>query len=97
MVGWNVIDSYKNRLVVIYLMDSDDHGRVVRRMSIVEGIIKKYGVEMVDVRSQGDFPLGRIFSLIQTGDFTSFYLAVLNNVDPTPVQVIDYLKNELAK
>jgi glucose/mannose-6-phosphate isomerase len=97
LVGWNVIDSYKNRLVVIYLMDSDDHGRVVRRMSIVEGIIKKYGVEIVDVHSQGDFPLGRIFSLIQTGDFTSFYLAILNNVDPTPVKVIDYLKTQLAK
>jgi len=38
-----------------------------------------------------------MFSLIQLGDFISFYLAMLNEVDPTPVEVIDYLKNELAK
>ncbi len=39
----------------------------------------------------------RIFSLIQLSDFVSFYLAILNKEDPTPVKVIDLLKNELAK
>jgi hypothetical protein len=27
----------------------------------------------------------------------SFYLAILNEVDPTPVDAINYLKNELEK
>jgi hypothetical protein len=30
------------------------------------------------------------------GDFVSLYMAYLNNTDPTPVEVIDYLKKELA-
>jgi glucose/mannose-6-phosphate isomerase len=38
-----------------------------------------------------------MFSLIYLGDWVSYYLAVLNRVDPTPVKVIDYLKAELAK
>jgi glucose/mannose-6-phosphate isomerase len=38
-----------------------------------------------------------MFYLIELGDWTSFYLAILNNENPTPVKVIDYLKNELAK
>jgi glucose/mannose-6-phosphate isomerase len=38
-----------------------------------------------------------MFSLIQLGDFASFFLAILNKEDPTPVKVIDLLKNELAK
>lgn len=97
LVGWKVIEPYKDKLIVIYLRDSDDHNRVSLRMSIVRKVIEKLDVEIVDVYSQGDFPLGRIFSLIQIGDFTSLYLAVLNDVDPTPVEVIDYLKDELAK
>lgn len=96
LVGWNLIDSYKDKLLVIYLRDSDDFDRVARRMSIVKEIIEKVGVEIVNIYSQGDFKLGRIFSLIQIGDFASFYLAILNGIDPTPVKVIDYLKEKLA-
>ncbi|MCX6825925.1 MAG: bifunctional phosphoglucose/phosphomannose isomerase [candidate division Zixibacteria bacterium] len=97
LVGWNVIDSYRSKIIVINLRDSDDHERIKRRMEIVRTIIEKQGVEIVDVFSNGDFSMGRIFSLIQMGDFVSLYLAVLNNVDPTPVKVIDFLKGELDK
>ena len=38
-----------------------------------------------------------IFSLIQVGDFTSYYLAVLNEVEPTPVEVIERLKKQLGE
>jgi len=31
------------------------------------------------------------------GDFTSYYLAILYKVDPSPVEVINYLKDQLAK
>ena len=97
LVGWNVIEPYRDRLIVIYLRDNDDHDRIKRRMEIVRQIIERTEVEVVDIYSHGDFIMGRIFSLIQLGDFMSFYLAVLNNVDPTPVKVIDFLKAELEK
>ena len=41
--------------------------------------------------------LARIFSLVYIGDFISLYLAILNGADPTPVDNVTYLKNELAK
>ncbi|UCD94367.1 MAG: bifunctional phosphoglucose/phosphomannose isomerase [Candidatus Zixiibacteriota bacterium] len=97
LVGWNVIEACRDKLVVLCLRDGDDHDRVQLRMSIVRDIIDKLHVEVINVLSQGDFALGRMFSLIQLGDFTSFYLAVLNKVDPSPVKVIDYLKEELKK
>ena len=82
---------------VIYLCDKDDYVRISERMSIVKDIISKYDVEIIEVFSQGDSPLLRMFSLIQLGDFISYYLAILNKIDPTPVKVIDYLKGELEK
>jgi glucose/mannose-6-phosphate isomerase len=97
LVGWNVIDAYRDKVVVVYLRDSADHDRIERRMEIVRKIIEKQKVEVIDVFSHGDFTLGRIFSLIQLGDFMSLYLAILNNIDPTPVKVIDFLKAELEK
>jgi len=38
-----------------------------------------------------------MMSTVYIGDFVSYYLALLNGTDPTPVKIISYLKDELAK
>ncbi len=97
LVGWKVLSDYRDDLIVVILKDSGDHPRIQKRMEIVKGIIEKLKVEVIEVESSGENLLSRMFSLIQLGDFTSFYLSILNGEDPSPVKVIDFLKNELAK
>ena len=97
LVGFNVIDEYKKYITAVILRDSDDHDRVSKRMNIIKDLLEEKGIEVVTVYSQGDFPLGRMFSLIQLGDFASFYLAILNKVDPTPVKPIEALKRKMAE
>lgn len=97
LVGWSqTVEPHKDHLIVINLKDEEDHPQVKKRMKIVKGLIEKQGVEVVDVDSEGDNPLARMFSLIQLGDFASYYLAVLNDVDPSPVKVIESLKAQLT-
>lgn len=97
LVGWcETVRPHADHLVVIQLRDSADHPRISKRMDIVAGIIRGYGVEVLEVSSQGVTDLERVLSLIQLGDFASYYLAVLNQVDPTPVEAIEALKRELA-
>ena len=96
LVGWSkTIEPFKDKLVVIILRDAGDHPQIRKRMNIVKEIIKNLDVELVEVHSKGAVRLERMFSLIQIGDFASYYLAVLNEVDPTPVDAIDDLKNAL--
>lgn len=97
LVGWKVLKHHMKEMVVIFLKDRSMHPRVAVRMSIMKTIISDYAAEVLEVESEGRSLLARMFSLIYLGDWTSFYLAILNGVDPTPVKVIDYLKNELAK
>ncbi len=98
LVGWSdTVQTHSEHLVVIVLRDSDDHPQIRKRMNIVEGIIKQQDVELIEVHSRGSLPLERMLSLVQLGDFVSYYLAVLNNVDPTPVKVIEFLKKELQE
>jgi glucose/mannose-6-phosphate isomerase len=97
LVGWNVLSDYRDDLKVVILRDREDHPRIKRRMEIVKSIIEQHKVEVIQVQSSGDELLSRTFSLIQLGDFVSFYLAILNGEDPSPVKVIDHLKGELAK
>lgn len=97
LVGWSeTVEKHKDQLIVIQLRDRDDHPQIVKRMDIVKGLIEERGIQVVDVESRGDSSLTRMFSLIQLGDFVSYYLAVLNEVDPTPVKVIETLKGMLS-
>lgn len=98
LVGWSEnIREIGSHLVVLILRDFDDHPQIKARMDIVKGIIETFDVEVIELYSRGDSPLERMFSLIQMGDFVSYYLAILYKTDPTPVKVIEFLKNTLAE
>jgi glucose/mannose-6-phosphate isomerase len=97
IVGWVHPRSILTQSVAIQIRDDGDHKRVIRRMDICEEILKKEKFETLIVRSQGEDFLSKIMSLIYTGDFVSFYLTLLNGIDPTPVDRITYLKKELGK
>lgn len=97
IVGWEFPKKLLKDLIVILLRDMEDHPRIKRRMDISKTVIKRQKVEIIEVESQGRHLLSRIFSLIYIGDWVSFYLAILNKIDPTPVERVTYLKKELAK
>jgi glucose/mannose-6-phosphate isomerase len=97
LVGWNVLHDRMAEMQVVLLRDAADHKRVQIRMDISRGILARHTNHISEVWSEGRSPLARIFSLIHLGDWVSFYLAMLHGVDPTPVEVIDYLKTELSK
>jgi len=66
-------------------------------MDLTREIISRYTGHVEEVWSEGRSTLARVFSLVQLGDWVSFYLAILHGEDPTPVAVIDYLKQSLAQ
>ncbi|TRZ94762.1 bifunctional phosphoglucose/phosphomannose isomerase [bacterium] len=97
IVGWQNPQKLFKNFVVVMLRDKRVHPRITKRMDITCQILKDEGVEVIEIYSQGQGLLSRIFSLIYIGDFTSLYLAILYGIDPTPVDRVTYLKQELAK
>lgn len=97
IVGWDRIAHLTGRLSLILLVDDDDHERVKKRMSIVEEMVEDQTAFLHVLDTRGKSRLTRMFSLIQLADWTSFYLAMLGNIDPTPVTKIDLLKSKLAE
>ena len=97
LVGWKALTGQMPEMQVVFLRDKDDHPRVKVRMDITRGIIAEQTKHMAEVWSEGTSPLARMFSLVYLGDWVSFYLAILYGIDPTPVEVIDYLKDELSR
>ncbi|OGW87022.1 MAG: bifunctional phosphoglucose/phosphomannose isomerase [Omnitrophica bacterium RIFCSPHIGHO2_02_FULL_46_11] len=97
LVGWRYPQQLLKEAVVFFLKDPSDHKRVQMRMNLTRSLIERSAGKVVELSSQGKGLLARMFSLIHLGDWVSFYLAVLYQVDPTPVEVIQHLKSELAK
>lgn len=97
IVGWERIVHLTGRLSVIMLVDREDNERVKQRMKIVEELIEDQTAWLHLFETRGKSRLARMFSLVQLADWTSFYLAILNSTDPTPVAKIDLLKSKLAE
>ncbi len=97
LVGWRNATHLMKQMHVVFLRDKATHKRVAVRENLTKQIVSQYASAVTEVWSEGKSLLARMFSLIHFGDWVSFYLAILNNEDPTPVKVIDYLKSELAK
>ncbi len=96
LVGWELAPSITDKYIVLILRDDADHPQIARRMDIVGRILKNKGVEVVELFSRGESLLSRIFSQIQIADFASYYLALINHQDPTPIDLIELLKKELS-
>jgi glucose/mannose-6-phosphate isomerase len=97
LVGWKVLSGLMKQMHVVFLKDKSTHPRIAIREEITKQIVSQYAGNVTEILSEGKSLLARMFSLIHFGDWVSLYLAILNNEDPEPVRVIDYLKNELAK
>ncbi len=96
IMGWRNPEALLEQTVVLFLRNEHDHPRVFRAMSVVRGLIEDRTGGCVDVPVKGRSALARILSTIYLGDWISYYLALAQDVDPTPVPRIDRLKAELA-
>ncbi len=97
IVGWQNPAGLLKNFTAVLLRDREDYPRIKKRMDITKAILKKNGFCVLEIESCGTSFLERMLSLVYIGDFASFYLSILNRIDPTPVDRIAYLKKQLAK
>jgi glucose/mannose-6-phosphate isomerase len=97
LVGWKNPQELLEDTVVVMLRSKLDHPRNAIRMDICRDLFGEYADAVIEVKAEGKSHLAQLFFLLHLGDWVSYELALLNKEEATPVQVIDYLKNELAK
>jgi glucose/mannose-6-phosphate isomerase len=96
IVGWQGA-SQLGRFSAVFLDDSDLHPRIRQRIELTRGLIEAEAAGTYRVESVGQNQTERLVSLVLLGDLVSLYLAVLREVDPTPVPTLDRLKSALAR
>jgi glucose/mannose-6-phosphate isomerase len=96
IVGWQGAPRL-GRFSAVFLDDSDLHPRIRQRIELTRGLIEAEAAGTYRVESIGQNRTERLISLVLLGDLVSLYLAVLRDVDPTPVPTLDRLKSALAR
>lgn len=97
IVGYEIENGINLQVKIVYLQDKEGLLRVEQRREITRKIIEDKVAEFIVCPSRGKGKMARMFSLIFLGDLASYYLAILNQVDPSPVACIEDLKKELAR
>jgi glucose/mannose-6-phosphate isomerase len=83
------------KTMTIFLQGELIHPRNLRRIELTKKSFMLEGISTELIRAEGSTRLAQMWTLIQFGDYTAFYLAMAYNVDPTPVAAIENLKREL--
>lgn len=94
-VGWTKQPTDKP-YVVIDLRSRLEHPQIQKRFEISARLLSGMRPQPIVVEAAGEDLLEQLFSTIALGDFVTLYTALLNGLNPTPVELIEKLKKELA-
>lgn len=93
-IGWTEQPTEKP-YTVIDLRSPLEHERVQKRFEVSERLLSGRRPAPQVIVPAGDTLLQQLLWLIALGDFTSLYTAILNGINPTPVDLIESFKKSL--
>lgn len=95
-IGWNGHPVDKP-YAVVEIRSSLEHERVQKRFEISDRLLSGKRPAPHVVTPLGESLLQQIIWTSNFADFVSLYLALLNGIDPSPVELVEKLKAELNK
>ena len=94
-IGWSSHPKSKP-YGVVELQSSLDNERIAKRFEISNKLLDGMMPKPIEVQAEGATQLEQLLWSIKLGDFVSLYLAMLNGVNQTPVDLVEQLKKELG-
>ncbi len=94
-IGWSAQPEQKP-YAVVEIRSNLEHPRVQKRFEVSERLLSGKRPSPEVVTPLGETHLQQLLWASNFCDFVSLYVAILNNVDPTPVGLVEKLKVELG-
>lgn len=80
---------------MIDLRSNLEHPRIQKRFEVSERLLSGVRPSPIVVQANGETILQQLLWTIALGDFVSLYAALLSNINPTPVDLIETFKKSL--
>jgi glucose/mannose-6-phosphate isomerase len=97
VIGYEFPSDAKGTIIVFMLRSSSLHPRNLLRYDITAKLLAKAGIACEFVDARGKSALAQVLSSVHLGDYASFYLSMLNEIDPTSTDAINLVKQFLAQ
>ena len=92
VVAWEKESSVKP----IMIRGNDDHFRTIEKYEILSEYFDEKNIEYKEIFSGNGNILTKIISLIYILDYVTIYKSILEEIDPTPVKTIEYIKKKIS-
>jgi len=96
-MGYEAPESLTKKMSIILIRDPQEPPEIRNRIETTTNLVFDRANKVLEITAEGKGKLAKMFSILCLGDFSSVYLAILQNKDPTPVNIIVRVKSELAK
>ncbi|HXY92253.1 MAG TPA: bifunctional phosphoglucose/phosphomannose isomerase [Acidimicrobiia bacterium] len=95
--GWGQHgDVTRQVFTLVELHQGLEHPQLERQMAATRELIDEALHQIIVVEAEGEGRLAQLLDIIYLGDWTSYYLALDNDVDPGPIDAITQLKAMVA-
>lgn len=91
--GWEGMNN--DEVIPIFIRDYEEDEIYLKRLKVIQDLFKKNKIEFLEIYTQGKTKLGKTFSTILMMDLITFYLAILNKVNPSKIEYINFLKENI--
>lgn len=93
-LGWTS-HPVEKPFAVFDLVSGFEHPQILKRFAVTDRLLSGMRPKSVPVELQGESVIGQMLWGCLLADFVSIYLAILNGIDPTQVDLIEKFKHEL--
>ncbi len=93
-LGWTS-HPVEKPFAVFDLVSSFEHPQILKRFEISDRLLSGLRPKATVINLVGDSLIGQLLWASILADYVSMYVAILNGVDPTPVELIERFKKEL--
>ena len=85
----------KSDVMPILIRGSEDHIKTKERYEILKEFFIEKKIKYEEIISVEGNILSKLITLIYLLDYATIYKAIIDNIDPSPVNAINFIKNEL--
>jgi len=96
IIGWESYKEKRFQTKVIYLIDKEYHPQNKKRFDIFKAMLAEQKIEVLTLNSDEENKKVRIMDLIFLSDWISFYASVLRGFDPSEIDFIHRMKQQLT-
>ena len=87
----------RNNLCFVFFESNLYHPKTQIRYRVTKQVVAKNKIKVLTYRLTAKDQLSQALEMLVFGSYTSFYLAVLNNINPSKIPWVDYFKYQLKK